>query len=100
MMDLRPFFQVFTANITADDVAAESRRDLSQLALNVADVVRIGRQPAGEVRNALTELLAQWEPARVRTYFTRHDYDWFATPEREALLRELLGEVAAALGRA
>ena len=98
-MDLGPFFEVFTANLTADDVARETRQDLSQMALNVVDVLRVTHQPTTAIRAELDRLLAQWEPALVKGYLSPHDYHWFTTPERQALLKELLGEIASALDR-
>lgn len=97
MNDLRLFIPVFVANLTSDDVFKRPRADLSVRVLNVIGVLRSEKIPEPPLRAALLELLATWNAVEVRKLLPRTDQFWFETQQHEALLKELLAEVAAML---
>lgn len=93
MMNLKPFFRTFSANLMSDDVINGSRSELSLRALNVVDVLREDKEPEMLLRASLVELMNNWQPTNVRSLLSPSDDFWFDSTEREALLRALLNEI-------
>jgi hypothetical protein len=94
---MRELFDLFYANVSGEDVRQYSREELSIRVSVVAEFLRVNGFDVATLGSQLAGLVAEWPRPRLRELSVATDFRWFDNGPNEALLRELLGEVAADL---
>jgi len=92
-MNSNTFAATFAANVDANDVSEETPQDLLLRARNTVDVLRLNGVSPVSIRQAVAGILSDWDHDQLEPLLKDSNVDWFATPQREQLLRSLFQEM-------